>query len=152
MRRNAHTLAELVLVLVIMGALTAVAIPRLSFRAVQHKKLVGAAYKLMADLRRTRSLALRDAAAHNLGYRLEMVGASPYTEYRIEEANTEAEVDRISVDSSITVTASPTSSFVFSPIGDMTSGGNSQIDLSAEGKSFTLTFVLETGAVLCVEN
>ena len=152
MRRNAHTLTELVVVVLIMGTLAMIAIPRLQCGAIKQKKLAGAAHQLVGDLRKTRSLAMRDAATNDDGYRLRLVGASPYTEYLIENADTGEEVSRTNIDPSIVVTSSPTYRFVFGRLGNMTLGGDSQINLSADGKSFTLTFVTATGAVLCTKN
>ena len=50
MKRNAHTLVELLVVVMIMAVLTAVAIPRLRFEAVSQKKAAAVAYKLVEAL------------------------------------------------------------------------------------------------------
>ena len=152
MRRSGHTLIELVIVVLIMGVLAAVAVPRLQFGVVTKKKLGTAVHKLRGDLRKTRSLALRDAATNSQGYRLRLVGTSPYSEYLIRNADSGEEVYRTDIDPEITVTASPTYRFVFGPLGYMTLGGDSQINLAAEGKSYTITFIAATGAVLSAEN
>jgi type II secretory pathway pseudopilin PulG len=152
MRRNAHTLTELVLVVLIMGVLAGIAIPRLQFRSVTQKKLAAAAYALAGDLRKTQSLALRDAATNDKGYRLEMVDPSPFFQYYIADDKDDQEVSRKDIDPSLTVTTISGDKFVFDPYGTMTSGGNSQIKLAADGKSYTITFVTATGAVLCTKN
>ena len=148
MRRNAHTLAELVVVVMILGIMAGIAIPRLQFQAVQKKKLEAATLKMVADLRRCRSMALRDAATNAKGFALQRIG-NPWTGYQIDDLDSHATVDSITLDSSITATGD--NKYEFGPLGNL-SAGSGVITLSADGKSYTISFVAATGAVSCVEN
>jgi Tfp pilus assembly protein FimT len=147
MRRNAHTLTELVVVVMILGVLAIIALPRLQFRAVRQKKLAGTAHKLMADMRRARSMALRDASTNNKGFEVQRIG-SPWTGYQIDDLDSHATLDTVTFDASITVTGD--NKYDFGPLGNLTVGG-SAIDLSVDGDSFQITFVAATGAVICTE-
>ena len=148
MRRNAHTLAELVVVVMILGVLATIAIPRLQFRAVHQKKLAAAAHKLTADLRRARSMALRDAATNSKGFEVLRTG-NPWTGYEIKDLDPPAStVDTVTFESGITVTGD--NKYDFGPLGNLTVGG-SAINLSVDADSFQITFVAATGAVICTE-
>ena len=152
MRRNAHTLAELVVVIMIMGVLAMVALPRLQFRAVEQKKLAAAAYKLVADLRRARSMALRDAATNNKGFSLlrkvdDISGLQ--VGYEIEDLDSHVTVDTVTFDAGIT--ANGNQKYNFGPLGNLVVG-STPITLTAEGKTYTISFVAATGAVICTES
>jgi type II secretory pathway pseudopilin PulG len=147
MRRNAHTLTELVVVVMILGVLATIALPRLQFRAVRQKKLAGTAHKLMADMRRARSMALRDASTNNKGFEIVFSG-SPYSAYRIDDLDSHDVIDTTAIDSGITATGDL--KYDFGPLGNLTKGG-SAIDLSADSDAFQINFVAATGAVICTE-
>lgn len=151
MRRNGHSLMELLVVVAVFGLLAAVAIPRLRFRVVDQRKVDAAVHKLIADLQRTQSLALRDAATNNTGYTLRMPPPSPHTEYYIRDVHNWVIVYEADIDPSITVTTGHLERFRFTPFGDMDEGFNSHIDLSGDGKSYRITFVKATGQVICTE-
>jgi Tfp pilus assembly protein FimT len=145
MRRNAHTLAELVVVVMILGVMASIAIPRLQFQAVQKKKLEAASLKMVADLRRCRSMALRDAATNSKGFEIKFDG----DDYVIDDLDSKDTIDSIVMDTSISVSAD--AKYDFGPLGNLTKGG-SDITLSADGKSYSISFVAATGAVSCSEN
>jgi Tfp pilus assembly protein FimT len=128
------------------------AVPRLSYGLVRHKTAETAAYKLMTDLRMTRSLAIRDAATNDKGYQINMTGSSPYSGYTIENRDTDAVVATHTFESGVTVTATGSDKFKFEPLGNLKSDSGTQITVSADGKTFTLTFVVATGAVKCTES
>ena len=148
MRRNAHTLAELVVVVMILGVMASIAIPRLQFQAVQKKKLEAAAHKMVADLRRCRSMALRDAATNSKGFEILRTG-NPWTGYTISDLDSHATIDTVTFDSSVSATGD--NKYDFGPLGNLTVGG-SDIVVSADGRSYTISFVAATGAVSCTEN
>ena len=146
---NAYTLVELVVVVAIAGAFAFIAVPRLQFGAVRQKAANGVARKLVTDLRRSRSMALRDAVSNNQGYQVVMTGSSPFTGYDIKNLATSSIVDSFSFAPKVTVTCPGNTNFDFGPLGNVKSGSGTQITVSANGKTFTLTITSGTGSVLC---
>ncbi len=73
MRRNAYTLVEMMVVAMIVGIMATVAIPRLNFDVIRRKSVDKEAHKLVGNLRRTRSLSLRDGATNTDGFRLRLI-------------------------------------------------------------------------------
>lgn len=148
--RRAYSLAELILVVLFMGILAAVAVPRINFAIISKQKVDTTVEKLMTDLRRTRRLAISDAAVNTTGYGIQLTGAGPYTGYEIWDRSTFTLVDSHPIDSDVTCTAD-SRFFRFGPMGNTVASG-STIKLSAKGRSFTITVVPATGMVKCVEN
>src|SRR4030042_940289 len=68
--RTAFTLLELILMVSILGILLSIAVPRLKFDTLARYKADTVARKIVTDLRRTRSLAIGEAATTKDGYRL----------------------------------------------------------------------------------
>jgi len=147
--QNAYTLVELVIVVAMVGFFAFIAIPRLQFGAVHQKKADGVARKLVTDLRRSRSMALRDAVSNTAGYQVVMTGASPYTGYDIKDLSNSSTVDSFTIPSNVTVTCPGNLNFDFGPLGNLKSGSGTQIIVSANGKTFTLTITSATGSVVC---
>jgi len=145
-----YSLAELILIVLILAALTAVAVPRMQFAALRRQKADTVARKIATDLRLTRRLAITNAAENVYGYALNMTGGSPYSGYEIVDLETSEVVDSHSIDSEVSCTGG--SSFEFGPLGNQTGGiGGTQLTVTSEGKSFTVTVVSATGAVKCTE-
>jgi Tfp pilus assembly protein FimT len=145
-----YSLVELIIVVIFLGVFAAVAVPRLNFAIVSKQKADTIARKIVTDLRRTRSLAISDAANNTEGYELKMVGAAPYIGYEIENADTGETVDSHTIDSSVSCTGDNT--FEFGPLGNLKTGSGSELTVSAEGKSYTINIVPATGAAKCVGN
>ena len=148
-KRTAYSLAEMIGVVMILGALAFIAIPRLNFAAIHHKQAHTIAKTIVTDLRRTRTLAISKAANNPAGYRLQMVGSSPYTSYRIVDANSSGTVvDSQTIDSPISCTGG--SIFNFGPLGNLLSGSSATpISVSSDGKTYTITVISATGIVQC---
>ena len=145
-----YALAELILVVVLLSAFAAISIPRINFSITTAKGVQATAGKITTDLRRTRRLAISDAAVNSLGYELRMNGAAPYDDYDIVNLSTSATVDSHTISSDIACTNG--SLFKFGPIGNLLSGSDDQIDISGGGRSLTLTVTSATGMIKCVEN
>jgi len=145
--RRGFSLAELVVVVAIMAVMAAMVVPRFSYGLVRRRKAEATAYKLMADLRLARSMAIRDAASNDHGFELDMTGSSPYSGYQIKNSKTGAVLDTQSFESGVTVTCTGSNKFKFEPLGNLKSDSGTRITASADGRSFVLTFVFATGAV-----
>ncbi|MHC4424864.1 MAG: pilus assembly FimT family protein [Planctomycetota bacterium] len=148
--RTAYSLVELLIVVIFLGILAAIAVPRLNFSATSKHKADTISRKIVADLRRTRRLAISDAANNTAGFTLNLTGSSPYSGYEIENLNTAETVDSHTIDSSISCTGG--AAFQFGPLGNLKAGSDTQLTVSASGKIFTITIAAATGMVKCTEN
>ena len=147
-KRAAHSLVEAIAVIMILGILTFIAIPRLNLSTFRNKQANAVAKQIVTDLRRVRTLAISYAANNTKGYNLQMIGSSPYTSYNIVDANSGSAVDTLTIDSPISCTGGST--FKFGPLGNLLSGSSaSPITVSYGGKTYTITVISATGIVEC---
>lgn len=148
--KKAFSLAELIIVVAIIGIMALVAVPRLQFSAIRRKKAEATASKIVTALRLTRRLAITNAAENTDGYQLMMQGGGPYSGYEITNILTSEVVDTYSIDSDVGCTGDST--FKFGPLGNLLSSSGTSVDVSAQGKSFTITVNSATGMVKNTEN
>jgi Tfp pilus assembly protein PilE len=151
---RAFGLVELIIVVMWLSILAAIAVPRLNLAIISRQKAEHIVRKIVTDLRLTRRLAISDAAGNTKGFQLKMVGPSPYTSYEIENIDTHVTVATHTLDPGVTITCPTGITFAFGPLGNLEvgSGDEMEINVSAEGRSFTLTILSATGAVKCSEN
>jgi len=150
MKRHAYSIIELIIVVLFLAAFAAVAVPRLNFSAITKSKADCLAGKIITDLRRTRTLAISNAANNTEGFELYMVGSSPYSGYEIRNIDTSEVVDSHTITPGISCTGGGT--FKFGPFGDLLTGSDTDLTVSAEGKIFTISIIAATGTVKCTEN
>ncbi|MHC4131992.1 MAG: pilus assembly FimT family protein [Planctomycetota bacterium] len=148
--KKGFSIIELIIIVLFIGALAAIAVPRVNFDIVKKSKTEITAKKIVTDLRRTRSLAISDAANNTQGFQLQMLGGTPYSGYRIDNLDTSEKIDEHSINPD--VNCSGESLFKFGPIGNLLSGSDAQLTVTGSGKSFTITVVSATGTVKCLEN
>jgi Tfp pilus assembly protein FimT len=148
--RRAFSLAELVLIVLILAVMAFVAVPKMQFATLRRQKADAAARKIATDLKLTRRLAVCNAAVNVDGYALWMQGGPPYSQYRIKNLATLDWVDLRDIDPDVSCTGG--NRFEFGPLGNLLAGSDSLLTVSAEGKSFTITVVSATGAVKCIDN
>ena len=122
----------------------------MNFSLVSKHKADAFSRKMVTDLRRTRSRAISDAADNTAGYSLKMTGSSPYTGYEIKNLDTEETVDSHIIASVVSCTGGD--EFKFGPLGNLLSGSDNELTVTAEGNSFIITIISATGMVKCVEN
>jgi Tfp pilus assembly protein FimT len=148
-KRAAYSLAEMIVVVLILGAMAVIAIPRLNLTTLYSKQANTIAKKIATDLRRTRTLAISKAVNNPSGYKLQMAGSSPYTSYQIVDSNVAATVvDTLTIDSGISCTGG--SLFKFGPLGNLLTGSSATpITVSSDGKTYTITIITATGIVEC---
>ena len=148
-QKTAFTLVEIILAVLFLGIMAIIAIPRLSHSASSKQKADCLAKKIVTDLRRTRGLAISNAAVNTVGFKLSMTG-SPYTGYSIVDANSSETVDSHTIDSAVSCTGGD--EFEFGPLGNLLSGSDTQLVISADEKTFTIDITSATGMVKCTEN
>lgn len=147
--RRAFSIVELIMVVLFIGILAAISVPRIDFAIISKQKVDTVAQKIVADLRRTRRLAITSAANNSTGFGMQMTGSSPYSGYEIENLDTHQVVDSLIIESDISCTGH--NNFEFGPMGNLT-GSDFQLDVESQGKSFTITVTVATGMIKCVEN
>ncbi|HPS54510.1 MAG TPA: prepilin-type N-terminal cleavage/methylation domain-containing protein [Sedimentisphaerales bacterium] len=148
--KKGFTLVELVMVVLFLGICAYVAVPRLSLAIIFKQKADSLAGKIVTDFRRTRRLAISDAANNTAGFALKMTGSSPYTGYKIENLNTAETVDSWTIDPSIACTGGD--EFKFGTLGNLLTGSDTELSISADGRIFTINITAATGMVKCTEN
>jgi len=152
-QRRGFTLIELILIVIFIGAFAAISIPRLNFAIISRNKADVVARKIVTDLRRTRRMAISNAANNTFGFELRMVIPTPYTSYEIaNRTHPTTIVDTLTIDSSVSVSCVGNPSFWFGPLGNLNIGSSAEMTVSAEGKSFTITIIPATGTIKCIED
>jgi prepilin-type N-terminal cleavage/methylation domain-containing protein len=149
-RRRGYTIAELVVVVLILGVLTYVAVPRLPFTARKRSLVENTAWKIVTDLRRTRSLAILHAATNPQGYALDVQRTGRRTTYQIVNLSNSRIIDSHVVNHSVLCEGGPR--FEFNPLGALKDGSNRTLEVSAENHTFAIAVIPATGMVKCVQN
>ena len=146
-KRKAYTLTEAIVVVIFVGIFTAIAVPRFNFAVVKKYGAQATARKISADLRRSRMLAISNAAQNTEGYKLKMVGSAPYQQYQIVDLDTLTVVDSHTIDDKLT--CSGDSTFQFGPMGNLKFGSGAQLRIAAPEDSFTIDITQSTGNIKC---
>lgn len=148
--RKGYTVAELVVVVVILGVLTCVAVPRLQLGLRDGRQAESTAWKIVADLRRTRSLAILHAATNAQGFALNIQRSARRTAYHIVDLSNSRIVDSQTIGESILCEGGST--FEFGPLGALAEGHDKTLRISAGERTFAITVVPATGMVKCIED
>ena len=174
--KEGYTLIELVIVMLFVAAFAAIAIPRLNFAGVRKKGAELTAYKFLSELRRTRALAIANAASNPNGFGIwinptgAMAPDEPvvytagllafvesniserprtvYYTYEIRNLMTGATVDRQDVYDNVDLDGG--TQFSFGPLGNLTSG-DTNLTVSLGSKFFVINITSSTGSMGCTE-
>ncbi|MHC4113844.1 MAG: hypothetical protein ACYSSL_00755 [Planctomycetota bacterium] len=149
-KKKAFTLIELILIVLILGAISAICIPRLNFAVVSNQQAECLVSKIVTDLRRTRTLAISNAANNTVGFALNVVGSPSNRSYEIVNLDTGATVDSYTINSDINCTGGE--QFEFGPSGSLLGGSDTELNISTGQISFTITIVSTTGMVKYTED
>jgi prepilin-type N-terminal cleavage/methylation domain-containing protein len=148
MARRGHTLVELIVVVAIIAALTCIAVPRLRFDAVRKAKAEVVAQKITTDLRLARSRAILCATGSPAGCALNMTGSSPYGGYQIVDLSDLSVIAIHAVPADVQCTGG--AHFQFDPLGSLKAGSDTQLQVTSEGRTLTITVLPATGMVRCL--
>lgn len=149
-KKTGFGLVEAVMVVLFISILAVVTVPRFSLAVISKHKAEATAKKIVTDLRRARSLAISDAATNVDGFAIEMTSPEPYTGYTIVNEKTDVSMDSHTIDPAIVCTGGQR--FIFGSLGNLKPTSDSQLTVSASGKTFTITITSATGMVKCTEN
>ena len=141
-------MVEMLLVVIIIGILTIIAVPHFSMASVHTKSDEALVRKLTADMRKTRMMAIANAADNSDGYQLSITASSP-KKYEIINLQDSQTLETHSVDSSVTF--SGTTQFSFTPLGALSPATNVQLTVTGHSKSWLFDIYGSTGAVKCTE-
>jgi prepilin-type N-terminal cleavage/methylation domain-containing protein len=140
---NPHgmTLIEVILVMVIIGILAAIVLPRIDFGITSSRTSVdGAAYMIASDIRYTQEFAMSNRVSKSI----EFTTTHP-TYYTFNPVSTG--MDPSGQLQPLGATISTTVTFTFNSLGEPTTGGGSSVIVSAGGVIRTITVLQYTGKV-----
>jgi prepilin-type N-terminal cleavage/methylation domain-containing protein len=148
--RKGLTLIELIIVVLIIGALAFIAVPRLMMATVALGGSNTGAERIAAAIRQARTLAISKALTNPQGFELDMTNivSGSYTSYQIVNVRTNDVNETGTIPSN--VTCSGASQFQFGPLGNRT-GGTSSLTVSGGGKTYLISVVTGTGMVKCTQ-
>jgi len=147
-KRKGFNLVEALMVVVVIGILAAIAVPKLNLAVISKYKAEVTAKKIITDLRRVRSLAISNAVNNTQGFSLKLYNL-PCDRYEIVNLDTSEVVDSHTIDPEVTVVGEA-DEFDFGPLGNLTST-YTYITVSAEDKNFIITIIRATGTIKCLE-
>ena len=175
--KEGYTLIELVIVMLFVAAFAAIAIPRLNFAGVRKKGAELTAYKFLSELRRTRALAIANAASNPNGFGIwinptgAMAPDEPvvytagllafvesniserprtvYYTYEIRNLMTDEVVDTQDIYDNVSLGGGK--QFSFGPLGNLTSGDTS-LSVGSGNMFFVINITGSTGSMTCTEH
>jgi Tfp pilus assembly protein FimT len=147
MTRAGHSLTEIAVVVLILGVLAFVGVPRLRFDAVERATANAVARKLATDLRRARAEALLHAAQNPVGVAVVMTGSGRYSGYQIVNLLDSSVLDTHTIAAGVSCTGA--GRLEFGPLGNLRDGSGTTIQVTAHGRTCRITLVSATGMVKC---
>ena len=145
-QRKAVTLVELLVVVLLIGIMTFIAVPRMGLSIISGGRAQTTAQTLAAAIRHTRSLAIANAADVPQGFSLNMT--TDPTGFQIVNLKPPSQVvETGSINPKVICSAG---SFWFGPLGNVLQGtGTMTVECGV--KKFKITVVSATGMVKCEE-
>ena len=132
------TLIEVIVVMIIIGILAAIVLPKIDFGGTSSRASVdGAVYMIASDIRYVQECAMANRVSKSITF---TSGSSVYT------FNPTGNLDPSGrLPSGVTIATTIT--FTFNSLGEPTAGGGSSVSVSGGGQSKTVTVLNYTGKV-----
>ncbi len=146
-RKYAYTLTELILVVMIIGVISAIAIPRMNLASINKTNAEITANRIVTSLRRTRRLAISQAAVNQQGFQLEFVQNDQNYIIQITNMKNAHLIDQFELDPEINISGQ--NKFSFGPLGNLIPQSGSQITVSSENAYYDISVTESTGSVKC---
>jgi len=143
--RAAFSLIELLLIVVLVGVIAMVAVPRFGPDVMNRSAVPTTAREIASDMRLARSLAVSSASTNPDGYAVRMTGSPPYAGYEIVNLMTAETVSTKTIRAGISCTGG--AEFRFGPLGNLSAGSGTTLSVSGDGKQYLLTVTPATGSV-----
>jgi prepilin-type N-terminal cleavage/methylation domain-containing protein len=132
------TLIEVILVMVIIGILAAIVLPKINFSTTSYSASVyGAAYMVASDIRYTQESAMANRVSKSI------VFTSGSTTYTFNPTSTLDPSGRLPEG----VTMNTTQTITFNSLGEPTTGGGTSVTVTGGGQTKTISVVSYTGKV-----
>lgn len=138
-KKSAYSLIEVLFVVMALGVLAAVAIPRLRTEFGAKMKVKTEAERLVSDLRLTRTLAV----TNNANYRLSVTSSSK--QYAIYDSTNTQYGDTRIIEPVITISGDK--NFTFEPLGNASASSDTGVSLSAGAFQADVIVVVATGMI-----
>jgi prepilin-type N-terminal cleavage/methylation domain-containing protein len=150
--KNGVTLVELIIVVIIIGVMAFVTVPRMGLSLINTGKTQTTAHKIAAAIRYARSLAISNAATNTQGFAVIMTGSyhDSYTGYKVVDLTSPTPpVETGSIDAN-KVSCTDADDFIFKPLGNR-DGDTDSLTVSGGEKTYAISVVSATGMVKCEE-
>lgn len=132
----------------ILAILASIVVPRAGWGMIGTVESAAAGDQFAAWLRLARSMAITHASTNGSGYKVVLSAGSPYTSYRIVNADTAANV-KASVSIPDGVTCTGDSEIQFTPLGNVTGGAELSVQFTKNDDT-TIVDVAPTGGRITV--
>jgi prepilin-type N-terminal cleavage/methylation domain-containing protein len=142
------TLVELLVTVMILAILAGIVVPRAGWGMIGTMESATAGDQFAAWLRLARSMAITHASTNGIGYKVVLSPGSPYTSYRIVNADTSANVKApVIIPDGVTCTGD--SEIQFTPVGNVTGGARLSVQFTKNDDT-TVVSVAPTGGRITV--
>ena len=139
--QSGMTLIEVIMVMVIIGILCAVVIPKIGFTISSSASVDGGAYMIASDIRYVQECAMANRVTKSVVF---TSGQSIYT-FPATTPSTSGLDPSGRLPSGVTIATTIT--FTFNSLGEPTAGGGSSVTVSGGGQTRTITVLNYTGKV-----